>query len=485
MGIQIKKFQAATLQQAIEQVRNEMGDNAVILQTEPIVNSGKFKFFGGKGIEVTAGIDRKELPPRFHATVADDDVKGEAKPSSVLEGMKSLFAGRTAKLPSRKVESRSVLAPKSAPKAAPTAPAKNAAAAAAFAQAAAAGSTSTTEVAGDGQNLGQIYAIKTFVEPLQKEIDSLKAKLSKPDVMAQARKRIKDPLELEVQHLRSELVGYITEKRFEALKLPSFYRSLMRYWSERGMSKRQILAYFDEMQKWGEKFDENTSDQAASQSLNHALEGSISEANVLEKTQPRIVVLVGPTGVGKTTSIVKMAAFEKLKLKRKVVFVTVDDYKIGAVDQLNHYARILEVPFVKHRLDVSLEDELKVQTADTIFVDTFGVSAKDTDRIENLKKMLSFKDPELAKRLEIHLALPVGIQPADVQGCLDQFAQLNPQYLMFTKWDETDNWGGMLSTILLSKKPVSFIGHGQNVPDDMALFSKKSFIETVTGLASN
>jgi flagellar biosynthesis protein FlhF len=482
MGIQIKKFQAATLQQAIEQIRNEMGDNAVILQTEPIVNSGKFNFFGGKGVEVTAGIDRKELAPRFHATVADDEVATKAsKASTVLEGMKSLFAGRTAKPAAKVFQSRSVLTPKPRP---------NAAAAAAFAQSAAATSATSTTTsaatpANDTQQLGQLYAMRTFVEPLQKEIDTLKAKLSKPAVLANARKKIKDPLELEVQSLRDELMGFITEKKFEAHKLPSYFRNLMRYWSERGVSKRQILSYFDEMQKWGEKFDETTSDQSAAATLNTALEGSIFEANVLEKSQKRIVVLVGPTGVGKTTSIVKMAAFEKIKLKRKVAFITIDDYKIGAVDQLSHYARILEVPFAKHRSDVSLEEECKVQNADTIFIDTFGVSAKDIDRIEALKSILSFKDPEMAKAIEIHLALPVGIPTADVQTSLDRFSELNPSYLLFTKWDETDNWGGMLSTILMSKKPVSFIGHGQNVPDDMALFSKKSFIETVTEILSN
>ena len=73
----------------------------------------------------------------------------------------------------------------------------------------------------------------------------------------------------------------------------------------------------------------------------------------------------------------------------------------------------------------------------------------------------------------------MGIPPHDVEEHLKAFEELNPQYLLFTKWDETTHWGGMLSTILTSHRPVSFICHGQNVPDDLALFSKTHFIETV------
>lgn len=490
MGIQIKKFQAPTLQQAVEQVRQEMGDNAVILQTEQIKLTGKLGIFGSKGVEVTAAIDRKEMPARFHATVdeAETAVADEKPGTLIKKGFKGLLGGTSSKMknqrmtPLDQVLSSTVSAEDM--KKAVAAKAAKASTASAKATETPASNTGGTTGLLDQNSVNQYYAVKTFVEPLQKELDALKAKLFKTETPA-PKKKIKDPLEAEVQSLRQELQGFITEKRFENLKLPTYYRSLMRFWTERGMSNTQILSFFHEMEKFGENFDGSATDQVAAEALSQALGSSIREANVLEKQQKRIVVLVGPTGVGKTTSIVKMAAFEKLKMKRRVAFLTVDDYKVGAIDQLHHYARILEVPFSKVRNDMSLEDQIKHIHADTIFIDTFGVSSKDADRIEALKRLISFKDAELASRIEIHLVLPVGIATTDVSNSLAQFAQLNPHFLLFTKWDETDNWGGMLSTILESKKPVSFICHGQSVPDDMALFSKQSFIETVTGVYPN
>lgn len=152
---------------------------------------------------------------------------------------------------------------------------------------------------------------------------------------------------------------------------------------------------------------------------------------------------------------------------------------------MGHYARILEVPFVKFRPDVSLEELVKLQNADTIFIDTFGIAPRDHEKLERLQKMLNFNDVELTERLEIHLTIPVGIQANDIKTLLESFALLSPNYLLFTKWDETENWGGMLSAILQSKKAVSLITHGQDVPDDIALFSSQSFIQTVTAFETS
>ncbi len=468
MGIQIKKFQASTLQKAIEQIRSELGDGAIILQTEPIRN--RTGLFTRGGVEVTAAIDRKELAPRFHAAIAPQEDERKATENSEKQRTWFSFGKKSKATPAKKsatTPAANPVKPVSPPPArtfAPTSPVEN--------------SSSTAS------SVNQLYAVKTFIEPLQKEVESLKAKLEKTTTsspLAKApKKRIKDPLEDEVQQLRRELNEFINERRYESVKLPPYFRVLMNFWMDRGMPSRHIYNFFQQMEKWGAAFTEETPSDRAAHALNSALVGNISEANVFQRQDKRIVVLVGPTGVGKTTTIAKMAAYEKLKLKRSVSLLTVDDYKIGGTDQLAHYARILEVPFSKSRRDLSLEEQCQIQSADTIFIDTFGISALDTTRLELLRSSLQFKDPELLKRLEIHLVLPVGIHPADVPNVLKSFTELRPGFLLFTKWDETQNWGGMLWTILSSRKPVSFICNGQSVPDDISLFSKQSFIETVT-----
>jgi len=341
----------------------------------------------------------------------------------------------------------------------------------------------TRPVIGNDSNatptLSQIYAVRTYIDPLKNEINELKAQMSKSE---KPKKRFKDPLEEEVQKLREELKDFIQEKKFETADIPACFRRLTNFWKEKGVSEKQVNQMILQMEEWNKPLSSESPENEVIQALNQILMGSIREANVFGRDERRIVVLVGPTGVGKTTTIAKMAAYEKLKLKRSVAMITVDDYKIGGTDQLAHYARILEVPFLKSRSDMTLEDQCRLQSAKTIYVDTFGLSSRDEERLATLKEMLNFKDPRLAAAVEVHLVLPVGVSTGDLKMIMDFYSQLNPKFLAFTKWDETENWGGMLSAILMSKKPVSFISYGQNVPDDFALFSREKFIETVTAV---
>lgn len=465
MALQVKKFRAPTLQQAIEMVRLEMGDDAIILQTDPIKTTGG-KFMTADRMEVTAAIDREDEPQKFHATVSEAPEERAEKAGSATNGLSALlskanFGFKPKKPAAPQAPQRTTSKPTPSPAVPMT--------------------TASPASGADSQapTMGQIYAVKTFIEPIKEEVDALKRELQKKDPSL-GKKKFKDPLEEEVQKLRSELHDFIIEKKFDGSNLPKYFRKLLTYWKDMGMTEKQIHGLFQQIQNWGHSFDAETSETLAAEHMNHLLEGAIQEANVLSKTDRRIVILVGPTGVGKTTTIAKMAAHEKLKLKRSVAFVTVDDFKIGGTDQLAHYARILEVPFAKSRADMSLEEQCKLSNAQTIFVDTFGLSIRDAERMKTLKKMIEFQDPELAKRIEIHLVLPVGIASQDVHDFLEAYGALKPKYLAFTKWDETSHWGGMLGAILESRKPVSFISYGQNVPDDFALFSKTSFIETVT-----
>ncbi len=498
MGIQIRKFQAATLQKAIEQIREELGDNAIILQTEPIKNPAAFGLLSRTAVEVTAAIDRKELAPRFHATVKDDVTTVPAPKLVEKSDWKSFFTKKSSKDSAKPAATTTAKATATTtatttPTATTPTTSKNAAAVqnllSKYAGATTKGETTSNEAA---PTISQLYAMKTFIEPIQKEVETLKAQLNattgeapttaptplKPTTPT--RKRIVDPLELEMQKLRQDFEAFMNEQRYEETHLPRYFQQLMNFWTDRGMSTRTILRFFKGIEEWGHKFNQTTTEREALESVLMALEGNVAEANVLNRSGKRIVVLAGPTGVGKTTTIAKLAAYEKLRRKKTVTLLTLDDYKIGGTDQLAHYARILEVPFVKLRTDLSLEEQCRHIETDIIFIDTFGIAPKEIERMEALKKTISFTEADMQDRLELHLVLPVGIQQGDVPAFLEAFRAIRPDYLLFTKWDETANWGGMLTTILQSKKPVSFVAHGQSVPDDLSLFSKKDFIDRVT-----
>lgn len=464
MGMQMKKFKASTLQKAIEQVRAELGDGAIILQADPVRDSG---LLGRNAVEVTAAIDRKDLPPRFKTKIDNKiEERKEMSKQNTKQALSNFFKSPFSK--SKKPHPKTIekkktqeaverLVRQAAGKAGPKKTAK----------------PNTSEPT---PSMGQMYAMKTFIEPLKKEISALKESLDANQPKAAGRSPSNAFLESEIQSLRKTLTGYIHAQKYEKSTVPEHIKQLMNFWRSRGMSEAQVYAFFNQLEQEGLQFDEDSSGMMIKPILKKAISGRSS----LSQSKQRVVALVGPTGVGKTTSIAKLAAYEKLKLGRSVALVTVDDFKIGGTDQLGHYARILEVPFLKMRSDLSLEEQIKDIQADTVFIDTYGVSPKDDKRIQSLRRTLRILDQELASKLETHLTLPVGIAPGDVETYLEGFDRLAPDYLLFTKWDETENWGGMLATILSSQRPVSFVGNGQEVPDDITIFSSDNFIKMVT-----
>ena len=450
MGMQIKKFQASSLQKALEQIRAELGDGAIVLQADPI----KTGLFGRNGVEVTAAIDRKTMPARFEIQV-DEESSSNSIPSSrkkpKAKAWSSLFKGKSESAEEKKSDTSEAKANQI----------KN------FVSQAV-----QTERRDEAPGRGQLFAMKTFVDPLKEEIQQLKQQMHQERPKSQERIPSTSYIESEIQSLKNAFKDFVIEQKLQDSELPSELKRLEVFWRDHGMTSRQIARFFNQLKSENKSFDDEI--------LRSALQSKVKDSKAFESRAKKIKILVGPTGVGKTTTIAKLAAFEKLKLKRSVSLITIDDFKIGGTDQLGHYARILEAPFVKCRSDVSLEDQIKTVEADTIFIDTFGVSPKDDAKILKLRKALQLKDPELIARQELHLALPAGLASGDVYLFVESFSRMNPNYLLFTKWDETENWGGMLAAIMTSERPVSFVGHGQEVPDDISVFNSDQFIQTVT-----
>lgn len=455
MGMKIRKFKAPTLQKALEEIRQEMGDGAIILQADPI-KDGRF---GRNAVEVTAAIEREDAIPRFNIQLTDGDEERELAQSQEAKSSRGLFSGifrGKAKKEKKKENKKSEQVKKAVKemKVAPPTPKKT-----------------------DAPTAGQVFAMKSYLEPLQKEIRQLKELMNMEKAKA-GRVPSNSLIEAEIQGLKKMFAGYVNDQKFSNESLSAPMRKLSNFWKEKGMSTRQIHGFFDRIEAEGLRFDEQ-SDAAMMRPL---LGRKIREGKNTENPKQKIICLIGPTGVGKTTTIAKLAAFEKLKLNRSSALVTLDDYKIGGTDQLSHFARILEVPFIKARSDLNLEEQIQHLNVDTLFIDTFGVAPRDEKKMLEIRKSLNFKDPALRARTERHLVLPVGVASGDIDQILESFSRLQPDYLIFTKWDETENWGGMLATILESQTPVSFVGHGQEVPDDISVFSAQSFVETVMGV---
>ena len=195
----------------------------------------------------------------------------------------------------------------------------------------------------------------------------------------------------------------------------------------------------------------------------------------LRKHQRKIIMMVGPTGVGKTTTISKLAARYAYKLGQnyKVGIVTLDSFRVGAIEQLQAYTNIMRLPLeiVKKPEDLS-EALLRLKDCNYIFIDTAGSSQYDIDKIELINEYQK-KVEELP--IEKILVLPANVKQSDLLDIYTNYSRLNIDYLTFTKLDETKSFGNLISFAHKTKKSITYFSIGQNVPDDL-IVSDSSFL---------
>jgi len=194
----------------------------------------------------------------------------------------------------------------------------------------------------------------------------------------------------------------------------------------------------------------------------------------------KVVVLVGPTGVGKTTTIAKLAASFKLREHRSVALVTIDTYRIAAVDQLRTYAQILDVPLKVVLTPVEFHDVLaELRSHDLIFVDTAGRSQNDTIKLNELRRFF-----ESAKPDEVHLVLAGNCSHKVMLSAVRQFGSLGIDRVIFTKLDESVGFGVALSVIKQVDAKLSYLTTGQDVPDDIEVGSGRRLAQLILGSPS-
>jgi flagellar biosynthesis protein FlhF len=187
------------------------------------------------------------------------------------------------------------------------------------------------------------------------------------------------------------------------------------------------------------------------------------------------VALVGPTGVGKTTTAAKLAAQYSIFDKKRVALLTLDTYRVGAVEQLATYARILNIP-----LEVALSPEdgealvKKHADKDLIIIDTVGRSQRNREHILELANFL-----RAARPTEVHLALSASSDPAVRREAVDSFSIVRANKILLTKLDECPQPGSVLETAVSSMMPFSYFTYGQNVPDDIAVAESKTLAKFI------
>lgn len=192
----------------------------------------------------------------------------------------------------------------------------------------------------------------------------------------------------------------------------------------------------------------------------------------------KVMMFVGPTGVGKTTSIAKLAARYSflMQKKYKVGLVVLDTYRIGAVEQLMQYARMMKLGIETVVDPPEFAGALEsLRYCDYILIDTMGSSPYDKVKIEKIYECLNANDTEY--NVEVVLVMPSSIKYEDLQATYENFETLGVDTMMFTKLDETRGFGNIFSLAYETKKPISYFSVGQEVPEDLVAASSDFLVE--------
>jgi flagellar biosynthesis protein FlhF len=192
----------------------------------------------------------------------------------------------------------------------------------------------------------------------------------------------------------------------------------------------------------------------------------------------RVVALVGPTGVGKTTTIAKLAANFRLREQRRVGLITVDTYRIAAVEQLRTYADIIDLPMEVVSTPREMREAVgRMRAFDLVLMDTAGRSPRDEVKIRELRSMLAEAAPN-----EVHLVLSAASSARSLTAAAEKFKPVGVTSLLITKLDEATGLGNLLALARGGGLPFSYLTDGQNVPDDIAVVESRRLAQMILGI---
>lgn len=438
----VKKFQAPTEREAIIKAQEELGSTAVVLNVKTIKQRGFAKLFKKDAVEVTAALEEKDFV----------DGINKSRPS---------FDNTMNK---EQMINRSMVSTGSLP--------------------------SINLVADDSVNLSSSSTASAIEQKLDSLHDLLQNQsLNKPSDMQGT---VSNPYSGVAGSVRS-LYNDDTDIKHTSSDN-----------TERQQVKQRENANYKSLQLIYKKLIDNEVDSRYADEIIGEIENSLKkESNIdsilsavyqkiiLKLGKPRTITLsdkakvvffIGPTGVGKTTTIAKIASSFKLEQEAKVAFITADTYRIAAVEQLNTYASIIDCPvsvvYSVEDMDKSLTD---YKDYDLILIDTAGRSHKADDQMDELK---SFIEQVVQRKdefdFESYLTLSVTTKYKDLKSIADKYDDVDWS-IIFTKLDETCSLGNILNMRMLTDRPLAYTTSGQNVPNDIEVINEQWIAKQLLG----
>lgn len=508
--MKIKEYEAHTLKEGLLQVRQDMGPDAVILETRKFRKGGIFGVGSRDAVRIVAAIGISVDEPR----------RPSVTPSPQRDSQQPVAATATATL-SRETPSAAPVVPRTA----------RTASAATVARAFTSANTMerhTDSATPDIAAARAAAALRAMAEPLRKqkthdagEHDTTTVKPMAPvvatvppatsaPVQAQAALHVTpiaavatptttvpEPvsvvrLEQEIGDIKATLesmrqvlmsaapgdVMAVVEQQVPATPTP--FREL----EDRlvgadvpATMARELVDALPDIAAWSPEVQPHMAEAA----LKELMMARVSDGGPIRLTPGRTkaVALVGPVGVGKTTTIAKLAAHYALVEKRKVALVTMDTYRIAAVEQLKTYGQIIDLPVRVVYSPSEIRDALNSFAGyDLVLIDTAGRSQKNTAQIAEVKAMVE------GAGCDTYLVLSASTRERDLDDQVERFSEARVDRLVFTKLDETNSFGTLFSVASRHRIPVSYLTTGQKVPEDIEIATATRLAELALGAAA-
>lgn len=422
----VKTFQAASMPEALRMVKAELGPDAMILSTKKETTGGFFGFFSKQVYRVTAAIDpaRKPTPPPAPPVVYREAAPRERTAREEMESSMLAPLARELKdlrekveaLTRREEEFRSLAKPDEETK------------------------------ADAGINLKNIP--RSDLEEIKKLLLATLAKSQEGETKDVQWPNISDASTLEGQS-GEELLPEDSP--------------LARELANSGISTDLIRKIVDTLNTLPLQSGNQTVKSRLSETLGRLIKfaGTLK----LKRNSPRIIALVGPTGVGKTTTTAKLAAMYALNRGNKVALITMDIFRVGAVEQLKTYSRIMGIPLEVASTPKELEKAVEKHSAcDLIFIDTAGRSHKDKEKLDEMKNFLDNKI-----QMEVYLCLSATTKDRELEEILNRFRIFQISKVVFTKIDECESFGNMVNLLMKDNLQIAYFTTGQRVPEDIEI----------------
>jgi flagellar biosynthesis protein FlhF len=415
------KFYGSNEREAFLKVKNSLGDDAVILETRHVTQGGVMGVGSKTMIEITA----TQNPIKFVAK----QVAEKSSPSKMLN--KAYQSNNT---------------------------------------------TETSSVKLKADELKSSLWADEIKEPIQKPQAKNPNTVSDASMMSLIKNNSK--LESEMKQIREMVQELVTETKAE--KVANFPQALIDLYQnliDNDVSKDLALGIVNKLKK--DVATGELSRETIEAHLRIYINRLIPEHGPLQLTEgrPSYVALIGATGVGKTTTIAKLAAIHKFQMNKKVGFITLDTYRIAAVDQLRKYAEIMNAPLeVVHSPEEFGPAIERLKDRDLVLVDTAGRNQKSAIKKQELMNYFRFTPIE-----EIYLVLSSTASEKNIQSNIREFSDFPISSLIITKIDEAITYGSILSIVAKANRSVAYITTGQEVPQDIEVSNPLKLTDMILG----